>query len=334
MISIILAAIIPVAHIWETNSIAGARRFYFYSAESYKSIETPNYVTNGLTHWWDGQINVRLGYHKDGNIEYWKDLVGNNDLLITSTGIFFSKKSLRCNNARTSGVAVGNQIPDLDCVTIEVCAKCSPADVDVGMYNILVCNGRNNSYYPTAYPHFVGFYSNLGVTKRFEGGPYFVMCGRSSRGIRCQAYENLYKLFGDGGYSIHPMFYLAYINSDTSQTTPAQPYYQPYWDAKIDYTRFVSTFESCINTFSESASTYSVEGRVGDSSSLTPDPNFSYFSIGGSRYYEEQFGSRVYKDTNFWHGDIYCVRVYNRELTSEERSANSKIDHERFYGAD
>lgn len=335
-------------HLFETNSTPLGRKFHTYFAKTEAMIPMPNYVTNGLTHWYDGQMNVGLGWHKDGDIAFWKDLAGDNDLLITSTNIYFTKKGLRCPQykvnagqwgTRTAGLARGEQIPDSECVTIEVCARSrryyngtyTDAHISTDQYNILVSNGRNNSSYPTHYPHFIGFHSNAGTTQRFYGGPYFVIGGRNNCGIRCQSYDSDYGIWGGGLYAIYPMFYLAYINSNTSETSPSSPYYQPYWTAKIDYTRFAPTFETCINTFSDEAPKYNSAGQLRNSTLLKPDPNFNYFSIGGSCYGEYVFGRDVFYDTNFWNGDIFCVRVYNRELTAEERAQNSKIDYERFY---
>lgn len=351
MISLIFAAIIPIAHIWETNSTPTVRRFYAYSANSYKLIQTPNYVTNGLTHWYDGQVNVGIGRHEDGDIAFWKDLSGTNDLLITSTNVFFTKKGLRCPyylpigasqfTVRPSGLARGSRIPDDECVTIEVCARSRvyigsaymSADLRTDMFNALVSNGRRYASNQSSFPQFIAFHSQFGTTKRYSGGPLFVIGGRA-QDLRCLSFDNDYSLWGDGSMKIYDTFSLMFCNQNVNETSPSIPYYQAYWSAKFDYTRFAPSFENCITTHEDGAPEYSINGQRSSTSLLKPDPNFEYFSIGGSCYYEDKFGMRTYYDTNFWHGDIFCVRTYNRELTAEERAQNAKIDYERFYDAD
>lgn len=352
MISLIFAAIIPIAHIWETNSTPTVRRFYTYSANSYKLIPTPNYVTNGLTHWWDGQINVRIGWHKDGNIAFWKDLVGDNDLLITSTNIYFTKKGLRCPNykvntskwgTRTAGLARGEQIPSDDCKTIEVCVRSRiyyagtyiKAEVSTDQYNMLVSNGKESYQYQSSYPIFIAFHNQSGTASRYGGGPYFAIFGRSPNyGVRCLSFSNEYEMFGDGFNFIYDTFNLSYSNANAAQYNPSSPYHQPYWSAKINYVRFARSYDSCIITHEDEAPKYTYIGNIEDSSLLKPDPNFRYFSIGGSCEQTSSFGTIVIREYNFWNGDIFCVRVYNRELSAEEREQNTKIDYERFNGVD
>ena len=51
--------------------------------------------------------------------------------------------------------------------------------------------------------------------------------------------------------------------------------------------------------------------------------NSNFVTIGG-RYYSDNY-------TNYrFYGKIYCIRVYDRQLTQEEREHNRRIDKERF----
>lgn len=338
-------------HLFETNSTPSARKFHTYFAKTEAMISMPNYVTNGLTHWYDGQMNVGLGWHKDGDIAFWKDLAGDNDLLITSTNIYFTKKGLRCPNykvntsqweTRTAGLARGEQIPSGDCKTIEVCARSRvyyagtylSANVSTDQYNMLVSNGEESYQYQYSYPIFIAFHNHSDTTRRYSGGPYFAIFGRSpSYGVRCLSFSSAYAMFGDGWYSIYDTFNLSYSDANVAQYNPSSPYYQPYWSAKINYVRFARSYDSCITTHEDEAPKSTYIGHIETSSLLKPDPNFRYFAIGGSCEQTSSWGTIVIREYNFWNGDIFCVRVYNRELMAEEREQNTKVDYERFYGA-
>lgn len=343
-------------HLFETNSTLSSRNFHTYFAKTDAMIPMPNYVTNGLTHWYDAQMNVGIGRHQNGDIAFWKDLVGNNDLLITSTNIFFTKKWLRCPyykrtgstqySVRTSGVARGDRIPDSDCVTIEVCARSRiyyerqssgylKCNVRNDMYNMLVSNGERYVPYTHSYPQFIAFHSQLSVSGPvcYYGGPLFIIGGRYD-GVRCMSFAHDYDLWGDGYGTIYDTFSLMFYNPNVGEMSPTRPIYQPYWSAKFDYVRFTPEYDDCIITHQDGAPQYSSDGEERSSTLLQPDPNYEYFAIAGSCYYDRPFYDIVYHDTNFWSGDIGVVRIYNRELTAEERAQNTKVDHERFNGVD
>ena len=355
MISLILAAIIPISHIWETNSTPTVRRFYTYSANSYKMIPMPNYVTNGITHWWDGEINLKIGYHKEGHLSTWKDLVGNRDLSITSDSLAFTGKGLSMfyqKNQdsiqyieRTKGIACCDKIPDDEIVTVEVCAVSDVRqNIKVnGTFMTLACNGNDdwsgNYYYPMSV--FMAFVVDSGSYSAWYGNSYRLVAARGETlSIRCQSFSSDYDFIPS--YSAYMMFTYSMSNPDKSKTSEdtASGYYQPYWDTYMMLSEYYvsnssfpsPSFARTVFKISESATRNNVEGEFRNATSVLHkiDVSPDSFTIGGVRY-DRSLPTAEYQEGQFFNGRIFCIRIYNRVLTEEERKANAQIDFNRFY---
>lgn len=335
-----------VCHCFETNSTRLVRKFHTYSAKTEALIPTPNYITDGITHWWDGQLNVGFGHHKDGDLAFWKDLIGDKDLLITSTDVTFDKLSFYCPfkktggypqyRRRTAGMASTEnnvQIPDSELVTIEVCAanydNGVPYHVSSDQYDMLVCNGASSQDDPYFYsPFMLAFYNDYNP-RNYNGDPYYIIVARGSdAGIRCQDfYANTYmhKFYNNW------IFNLSYSNNNITERTAntGQGFYQPYYSSNLEYIEFNSTFASSNFVTNNAPPKYRNDGSSAGTTGYRPIPGYC-FTIGGSRAYKYQYGY-YWVEKNFWSGHIFCVRTYNRRLSYEEREHNARIDHERFY---
>lgn len=359
-----------VCHIFETNSTHYVRHFHTYSAKTEKLIPSPHYVTNGLTHWWDGQLNVGLGYHRDGDITFWKDLVGNKDLLLTSTNIFFKTRSLYLPMGygfkqtsqsgvsgygptfRTSGICVCNKIPYEEAVTIEVCVRAlyDYNDTQVAgiggpsyrnFWNCILSDGcpLTWSQYTAPKgenPFLIAFYADHYLSRLYNtyssGKHYWLVCGNGRDGsIRGIEYQNSTTLFRNVGSARNiQQTTICFMNDDTDNITASGVYGQPYAQSSIFRTHF--HYEDAEHNVLEK--------------SETATPN----STGGKiKLPNEQFGTQpsdeftvggtrdTYNHTreyNFFAGWIYAIRIYNRRLTEAEHTANATIDYDRFYGVD
>ena len=341
-----------VAHLFETNSTAEARKFHTYCAKNVYMIPTPNYVTNGLTHWYDGQINIGIGWHKSGFVPFWRDLVGDRDLLVTSEDAVFSDRSfdilwkhqttpISTYTERTMGIAACDKIPDDEIVTVEVCAT---LDTRVpmkenGTYMTLVCNGNENErggyYYPMSI--FMGFAIDTGSYISWSGNHYRLVAGRGEDlSIRCLSVYSTYDFFPS--QSSYMMFTYSMSNPDKSQTYPTtgSGYYQPFQSASLLLCEFIvpsvgePDFSRTVFKTSESPTRYNTDGyRQAETTSLQRFiTSGDSFTIGGVRL-ESSYGS--YPERHFFDGKIFCVRIYNRVLTEAERKENAKIDLERFW---
>lgn len=326
-----------ICHIFETNSTDEVRRFHAYKAKTIALIPTPAYITNGLTHWWDGQINIKIGYHQDGVIPFWKDLVGDKDLVITSTQVSFDELSFVCPNGRYGGLAATDyqdRIPDNEIVTVEVCARpynSSTYSPSANAYDTLVCNGtiyEENPYYSCSC--LVAMFLNQ--RHIYNGGQYFLILARGEdEGVRSYDFSSY--------YDIHPQyasgywnFFISFTNDDLSHTRFDYPYRQPYYKSSFEYIDF-SGYNFASSYFLKSEEAFKNNSR-GSLASSTFRPNYpgNCFTIGGTRARVYQWGSYYWVESNFWRGKIFCVRTYNRRLSMEEREFNAAIDYQRFNG--
>lgn len=339
-----------VCHIFETNSIAGTRRFHPYSAQAVKMIPIPNYVTNGLTHWYDGVHNNGKGFHKSGKLNFWKDVQGSNDLYITSTqnaeflnnSLYFSfNKSGYQYVERTEGICVNDQIPDSDIVTIEICAgtyKVSAYSVPQTDMDMLCAQGSSMStQYTDPYyscPFWIGFTAMMGSgASSHTGDPYWTVVSRGDdMGWRGTDFTSYYDQFP--GNRTYKQFTISVSCTDRSQTSAnlSQSYYQPFYTATSSIFYDFSS-RGLVAITNSTAVRYDTAGRVSNTSSAV---NKLYvhnheLQIGGIRYGLVKYGLMTYRESSFWTGYIYSVRIYNRKLTDAEKMINAQIDRERFY---
>lgn len=345
-----------ICHIFETNSVSGKRAFHPFSAKLVRLLPMPKYNTNGLVHMYDSEINVGIGLHQDGFVPVWKDLYGNVDLTITSDLLTFGKKHLFMPkiktgsgmltvwSERTSGIAIANtRIPDNEIVTVEVCAAVQPQYMNVyspsqTKFDVLVSNGdmldTGDMYWAAS--HFLAMCCDMGNNRSWGGKPYRLIFGRGADcSIRCKSFSSNYDLF-PANMSWN-QFTVSYSCVDKTITRPpsGQPYYQPFYNSPALYCNFVypswgtPSFDNCKFVASDTAPTYSTDGWRDNSTSKlnTTKINDTPFTIGGISY-STWGGGRT--EGQFWSGYIFCVRIYDRVLTDQERRANMKIDFERF----
>lgn len=300
---------------------------------AYKPV-LPPYVTNGLVHCWDAEYNLGLGRHSDGR-PTWKDLVGSVDLQPRGTGCWFTAHALYCPSrsyydpTRPDGVYVGTKL-GAEAVTVEVAVdygqnRIAPVARPSG-YSIAFSDGADEAYYGgfgdqySSAGHFIGLAKNdsnayYGIANKALGIPTQVTYwnvarnGIASTGADFQsAIEGLLTYSGsntnraDVGRSTYYAFpyvdvYAAFHAPGASGPVSDLP--NPTWRVRCGltggeaYPRFVSN--------QPVGTGLSVAGTV----------------QGGVQY-------------NLFTGWIYCIRVYNRYLTREEREANALVDRDRF----
>lgn len=90
---------------------------------------------------------------------------------------------------------------------------------------------------------------------------------------------------------------------------------------------FVASAGTAVNSFSVRYANSEPSSAIANGSTV----QYSGTSAWGAPGTETFIGARASRDKNYvFAGDIYCIRLYNRQLTDEEIAANHRIDALRF----
>lgn len=297
-----------------------------------------NYVTNGLTHYWDAEFNAARDRH-DGDATVWKDLVGNKDLTLiphdlvkfTAHSAKFGYTSYYSPQRPTGMFTGGDPIPLDEIKSVEVCACFSKGfgDTDYGQNNVIFSNGATkrlniwgselgdlNStapyYYSLSYAaaaYHVGSiarmstaYNNVGLT--MWNIPY---------GTRIDGTGATFQNFIENGFTASGCV--------TNINDVGGLYSNRFWkpDTYVSYWGYYGQTAFTNDT----PYTYGLGGAA--AVTFTPtEPVGTGLTVGGVLY-------NGYPRSLFY-GYIYAIRVYNRRLEIWERMHNADIDYEVFHG--
>jgi len=296
--------------------------------------QLPPYVTNGLIHCWDAQHNNGLDKHVGGVAPVWKDLVGTKDLMPAGTGAFFTAHSLYCpprgyyDRTRAAGIyRTVSSIGD-SAVTVEVAVNPTPAGASpwapLSGYSIFVSDGAVRSYYGgfgdqySSAAHFVGMARNdsgalYAIVNKAWGNPvYLTYWNSESNGNVDSGASFMSKV--QGGFTVSESNTnrtddIMYINSVYRRTEVYVKYYGMGGGAYTNVDELHDTW--CGSTGGQQYPRF-----------VSSSPTGTGFSVAGSMYNGSQY--------NLFVGWIYCIRVYNRRLTLDERKQNALVDYGRF----
>lgn len=290
------------------------------------------YVTEGLTHYWDGEFNVSRTGH-DADTLVWKDLVGTNDLTrLPHELLTFTAHSAKFGYTsywspkRTGGMFVGTTIPDSEIATVEVCAcfQKGYGDSSVGECNVMFSNGATTRDYRSSQlgdkycgaPYFYTLtfaYSatHLGSIARTASNGYVGYTRWNLGGNKGEGTGATFQDYTSAGFTISGCV----TNRTDAGGSITAHYWRPdtlanYWG----YYRDMPYTNNYVYTTGSHSSPY-----------YTPvDPVGTGMSVGGVRFNGGQY--------SLFYGYIYAIRVYNRRLTMEERARNAAIDSAAFRG--
>lgn len=329
-----------VAHIILGEHTLAYDKYHTYSATTSQKYAWPNYVQDGLIHMWDGILNTGKDTHKDGDIPYWKDVIGDLDLMITSTNIYFTGNSLympflgssRTNRVEGIARSTDSITDEKSYITVEVCVSNND-----GSYN----------YFPNRTMQSACIF-NSSATRYSSStaswySPFFLATDGYSTGWYM---DNFYKLFlaktYDGSmrmvaynYSnsskyIRGQFTLSFENSSRDYTTSTS-YCQPYNTSVLTIYSFGDSITS-YNTTTNAYKKYDMTGKIKSPYAYNVYAG-NYLTIGGIKGSTSAMSPVIGRSYEclFWNGHIYCVRIYNRKLTAEEKLSNYEVDYRRFY---
>ena len=327
-----------------------------------------DYIRDGLVHWYDSEINSQdKKSHKSGVIPEWKDLIGNHNLSFTSdTSLYFGEyNGLIVSSNRTSGICVAN-IPSNDCITIEIC--CAPLrlvdylneeellKVD-NIYTILAQGSNNGESYNFSAPFFISYIDGYNNWRKTSSD------SRENKNfIIARGEDFAWRVFSDS-QNIFYDFFLYYDYYGSSATTTfsvtnnaksennsnnvsniSYPYSYGWMKiCSIDLHQLPDIDDPSYGIYKTTDKSNGIEGSASEIILYKPDgtpiilkPDIEKIKIkenelqvGGTRYFDSE--TNKYIEENLFSGYIFCIRIYNRVLTDEEREHNADIDLARFY---
>lgn len=310
-------------------------KYNTYTATTTQKYAWPEYAQDGLIHMWDAILNTGKDTHKDGDIPYWKDVVGSTDLIITSTNVYFTSNSFYLPVDRESGIArsSGSIYDESSYVTVEVCASDNaglyfPFDKDNAM-TIFNSSARmqSSSSDSTWYSPF--FIAADGYLRGWEGD------GVGYKMILAKSYNGNIRMMGfnlaDSAKYIKGQYTISFENESRDYMTTTE-WYQPYHTSIATVHNFGSSIAR-YNMTTNAVKRYNATGKLRNAFGLYA---YDYLTIGGlagkKAGQSYPWSGGIY-ECSHWNGEIYCVRIYNRKLTMEEKLANYEIDYRRFFDA-
>lgn len=239
------------------RSMVSARDSANAEGESSVWPSAADYIQDGLIAMYDGIENSDFGIH-DESSSIWKDLIGDNDAIVSAGGTWLHN-ALSCNGSACGAVAnlfSTSEVGTVECVVSDVPENVDPRGIILG---ICANSGTENEICPMI-------------------GKYY---GR---------YVNAFSPGRSANFN----------NSFVSSKTTIQ----------------MSSLYTGSNSQAYLDTTQVVLDKYG-----FPGMNTS-FGFGG-RYYNNAFSFCIACK-------IHTVRIYSRQLSSEERAFNYRIDKERF----
>lgn len=334
-----------LAHIIQSEHTLAYDKYNTFTATTVQKYAWPDYVQDGLIHMWDGILNTGKDTHKDGDIPYWKDVIGDLDLMITSTSIYFNTNSLCMPRLGSSSLAATNRSYGVarstsyvkdegSYVTVEVCVS----NIDNGYYYFpgsketmpTVFNSSANKFYSSSASSWYSpfFIATSGYGAGWYGDDaYRLITARSYNGSVRTINWNLY-----GSYKyVRGQFTVSYENPDRDYTTSSM-YGQPYHTSIITLYSFgnsLATYNMTTNAYTN----YDTSGTVKSSQTIEAQ---DYLTIGGivGVVSGQTYPWGKTPECLHWNGHVYNVRIYNRKLTEEEKLKNYEVDFRRFYNKD
>ena len=278
-----------VAHLVEIPSENSLmyQKFNSVAAKTFCSTDIPAYITNdtSIVHCYDALCNRILRtkdmtyyYHDDKSI-IWNDLVGTNDLVLTSDNIYFTSNSV-CLSKRSNGLILSDMSYNMlmneayakygtnVLITIEVCFKSDD-------YNNFILYQSDPDSYQVTYPNRHTIF-NMGYRQD------------SSERLSQPAYFTL-------NNDVDPDNYLNYNNKPLTAFAATSGYNEYYSGGSIDYREIVSQFFPFNSSSTEYEATTNKDdfiymfnkqldaGRFGDRTDVLPPITYSIsFSPGMS----------------------------------------------------